>query len=127
MPCTPPTCKPCLYQLVWECLLGSPHLLLFGLGDTSVAESVYVPWVGGGAGPAAAELLQPLVDHCSLASVRFMRGATVTLAGIPHCRLTRCGYTGEDGFEVPPPLSLSHVACLQAIGATAWVQELRSS
>lgn len=56
-------------------------------------------------GPAAAELLQPLVDHCSLASVRFMRGATVTLAGIPHCRLTRCGYTGEDGFELSVPSS----------------------
>ncbi|KAL1420755.1 hypothetical protein MTO96_004485 [Rhipicephalus appendiculatus] len=53
-------------------------------------------------GPAAAELLQPLVD-CTLASLHFMRGATVTLAGIPGCRLTRCGYTGEDGFELSVP------------------------
>ncbi|XP_077547525.1 aminomethyltransferase, mitochondrial isoform X4 [Haemaphysalis longicornis] len=53
-------------------------------------------------GPAAAELLQPLVD-CSLAQVAFMRGATVTLAGVPGCRLTRCGYTGEDGFELSVP------------------------
>lgn len=53
-------------------------------------------------GPAAAELLQPLVD-CTLASLHFMRGATVTLAGIPGCRITRCGYTGEDGFELSVP------------------------
>ncbi|XP_077496833.1 aminomethyltransferase, mitochondrial isoform X1 [Amblyomma americanum] len=53
-------------------------------------------------GPAAAELLQPLVD-CTLASLHFMRGATVTLGGISGCRITRCGYTGEDGFELSVP------------------------
>ena len=38
-----------------------------------------------------------------IAKVDFMNGFDTTLAGVEGCRLTRCGYTGEDGFELSIP------------------------
>lgn len=36
----------------------------------------------------------------NLNKLYFMNGLTTEVFGIPDVRVTRCGYTGEDGFEV---------------------------
>jgi aminomethyltransferase len=51
-------------------------------------------------GPAAATVLARLAPDC--ASLRFMQSAEMAVGGIP-CRVSRLGYTGEDGFEIAVP------------------------
>jgi aminomethyltransferase len=55
---------------------------------------------GDGAASAVAKLLPSDFD---LAKMGFMTGVDITLDGIEGCRITRCGYTGEDGFEIAMP------------------------
>ena len=43
--------------------------------------------------------LQPGVKF-DLASLPFMNSIRADVFGIQDCRVTRCGYTGEDGVEV---------------------------
>ena len=50
-------------------------------------------------GPKAADVLQTGID-IDLSKLKFMNGITASIFSIPSCRITRCGYTGEDGFEV---------------------------
>ncbi|XP_016993398.2 aminomethyltransferase, mitochondrial [Drosophila takahashii] len=48
----------------------------------------------------ATELSKLLPKEVSLDQVYFMRSLVTSLAGIPNVRITRCGYTGEDGVEI---------------------------
>lgn len=47
-------------------------------------------------------------DGVDVTKMLFMTGVDTTVAGIEGCRVTRCGYTGEDGYEVR---SLVQVSC----------------
>ncbi|XP_078342752.1 aminomethyltransferase, mitochondrial-like isoform X2 [Oculina patagonica] len=50
-------------------------------------------------GPQAAKVLQSGVQS-DLSKMLFMHGGVMDVFGIKDVRVTRCGYTGEDGFEL---------------------------
>jgi aminomethyltransferase len=52
---------------------------------------------------AAAAVAKILPQGFNLSKMAFMTGVDTTIMGIPGCRITRCGYTGEDGFEIAMP------------------------
>ncbi|XP_068109012.1 aminomethyltransferase, mitochondrial [Hyperolius riggenbachi] len=53
-------------------------------------------------GPSMAQVLQAGLSD-ALSKLTFMTGVTTSVFGIPGCRVTRCGYTGEDGVEISVP------------------------
>ncbi|XP_058057944.1 aminomethyltransferase, mitochondrial [Anopheles bellator] len=53
-------------------------------------------------GPSAVAVLQKLCTT-DLSRLYFMNSTTDTVAGVADCRITRCGYTGEDGVEISVP------------------------
>jgi aminomethyltransferase len=53
-------------------------------------------------GPAAMKVLQKLTK-VNLSELFFMNTIEADVAGVRDCRITRCGYTGEDGFEISIP------------------------
>lgn len=55
---------------------------------------------GQGAAVAISKILPAGFD---LVNMAFMTGVDTTLDGVEGCRITRCGYTGEDGFEIAMP------------------------
>uniref|UniRef100_A0A1B6CL61 Aminomethyltransferase n=1 Tax=Clastoptera arizonana TaxID=38151 RepID=A0A1B6CL61_9HEMI len=57
-------------------------------------------------GPEAQKALQQFVDF-DLGTLYFMRTRVSKISGIEGCRVTRCGYTGEDGFEISVPANAS--------------------
>jgi len=59
-------------------------------------------------GPTMKEALQPLTD-VDLSKLGFMQSCLGSIAGIENCRISRCGYTGEDGVEI----SVDETKCRQ--------------
>ncbi|BFZ10393.1 hypothetical protein BsWGS_13432 [Bradybaena similaris] len=55
-------------------------------------------------GPEMATVLQPGVNF-DLKELAFMTTTEATVFGVKGCRVTRCGYTGEDGVEISIPTS----------------------
>lgn len=50
-------------------------------------------------GPGAAAVVGKLAPAIDMVAMDFMTGIDTTVAGL-DARVTRCGYTGEDGFEI---------------------------
>jgi len=56
-------------------------------------------------GPLAPQVLQELItDGTDLTEMYFLHGRNIAILG-EKCLVTRCGYTGEDGFEISVPNS----------------------
>lgn len=53
-------------------------------------------------GPSMAQVLQAGLPD-DLTKLTFMTSTATTVFGVPGCRVTRCGYTGEDGVEISVP------------------------
>ncbi|XP_072933383.1 aminomethyltransferase, mitochondrial [Epargyreus clarus] len=58
-------------------------------------------------GPKVASVLQELTD-IPLQDLMFMTSRVGTVAGV-QCRVTRCGYTGEDGVEISIPADKANI------------------
>lgn len=58
-------------------------------------------------GPKAASVLQSLTD-IQLKDLTFMSSRIGSVAGV-ECRVTRCGYTGEDGVEISIPADKAEI------------------
>ena len=53
-------------------------------------------------GPEAAQIVQS-VSSLDMTKLAFMTSKVTEVAGVSDCRITRCGYTGEDGVEISIP------------------------
>lgn len=67
-------------------------------------------------GPSSARILQTLVD-ADLSKIKFMNVVDTLVKNIGLCQVARCGYTGEDGFEISVAsnlaLTLMELLCQQ--------------
>ena len=51
-------------------------------------------------GDGARAVMARMAPSLDIKKMNFMTGVETTVGGVPDCRVTRCGYTGEDGFEI---------------------------
>lgn len=58
-------------------------------------------------GQNSVAILEQLVEDCDVGAIKYYRFDFGTLSGIPNVRISRTGYTGEDGFEIYLPPSES--------------------
>ncbi|NWZ71567.1 GCST protein, partial [Acrocephalus arundinaceus] len=65
--------------------------------------------------PSMARVLQAGLSD-DLAKLSFMNSITTTVFGVPGCRVTRCGYTGEDGVEISVPAAQAVELAEQLLG-----------
>lgn len=68
-------------------------------------------------GPLAAAVLQQHVPY-DLSKQPFMTSRLTQVVGVDACRVTRCGYTGEDGFELSIPAARAEHIVEHLLGAT---------
>jgi aminomethyltransferase len=61
-------------------------------------------------GPKAINVLQKLVKE-DLTTIKFMHTSDYDILGTKGCYITRCGYTGEDGFEISIPNEKAEELC----------------
>ncbi|NXK77601.1 GCST protein, partial [Amazona guildingii] len=66
-------------------------------------------------GPSMARVLQAGLSD-DLGKLSFMNSITTTVFGVPSCRVTRCGYTGEDGVEISVPTGRAVELAEQLLG-----------
>ena len=78
----------------WLCFLLSSLSLSLPFLPLSLSCRLPTP-----AGPKSAAVLQEGVNG-DLSQMKFMTSSVMSIFGISNCRVSRCGYTGEDGFEV---------------------------
>jgi aminomethyltransferase len=67
-----------------------------------MGEQNLVALQGPGAAAVLSKLLSP-ADAETLPKMAFMHGRPMNVLGVSGCIVTRCGYTGEDGFEISMP------------------------
>ncbi|NWR41684.1 GCST protein, partial [Regulus satrapa] len=65
--------------------------------------------------PSMARVLQAGLSD-DLAKLSFMNSIATTVFGVPGCRVTRCGYTGEDGVEISVPAARAVELAEQLLG-----------
>jgi len=69
-------------------------------------------------GPQMAAAVQPGLKDVDLSKLTFMTSVETELFGVPGCRVSRCGYTGEDGVEISIPVEHTQAITEQLLAST---------